>query len=177
MSLPRARVDLARCGPWSAVITRAPGGRPMAAPALKRAHRPKDTFSVVTTLAGAARVLPHLHHAGRAALRQGRHGPSRHTDFIQRLCRRRRSGRVGRRPRDGQLGQSSTSTRRSGSSTTGSSSSQSRPRSPSCSARASSRSRSRRRSRTCAAWDNKFALGSCQNTWLQRSKANHCTWF
>ena len=31
--------------------------------------------------------------------------PSRHTDFIQRLCRRRRSGRVGRRPRDGQLGQ------------------------------------------------------------------------
>ena len=70
----------------------------------------------------------------------------------------------------------STSTRRSGSSTTGSSSSQSRPRSPSCSARASSRSRSRRRSRTCAAWDNKFALGSCQNTWLQRSKANHCTW-
>ena len=53
MSLPRARVDLARCGPWSAVITRAPGGRPTAAPALKRAHRPKETFSVVTTLAGA----------------------------------------------------------------------------------------------------------------------------
>ena len=40
-------------GAWSAVITRAPGVRPMAAPALKRAHRPEGTFSVVTTLAGA----------------------------------------------------------------------------------------------------------------------------
>ena len=65
MSLPRARVDLARCGPWSAVITRAPGGRPMAAPALKRAHRPKETFSVVTTLAGARRCTRFLGGMGR----------------------------------------------------------------------------------------------------------------
>ena len=54
MSLPRPRTELARRGAWAAVTTRAPGVRPMAAPALKRAHRPKEIFSVVTTLAGAA---------------------------------------------------------------------------------------------------------------------------
>ena len=72
MSLPRARVDLARCGPWSAVIARAPGGRPMAAPALKRAHRPKGTCSVVATLAGAGtqRKPPKTIRVLRLLLRQ-----------------------------------------------------------------------------------------------------------